>query len=79
MDRTADPYAHNLDFLDQISYFLLSSSSSVVLTKLSGPRSKPTTSLKILYSDGNLIRTSGSVARTLTSRPQRRSFKNREE
>jgi hypothetical protein len=40
----------------------LSSSSSVVLTRLSGPRSRPTTSRKIC-SAGNRTRTSGSVAR----------------
>jgi hypothetical protein len=37
-----DPYGRFLDFLDRSRYFL-SSSSSVVLTRLSGPRSRPTT------------------------------------
>jgi hypothetical protein len=37
-----DPYGRVLDFLDRSRYFFLSSSSSV-LTRLSGPRSRPTT------------------------------------
>jgi hypothetical protein len=35
-----DPYGRILGFLDRSRYFL-SSSSSVVLTRLSGPRSRP--------------------------------------
>jgi hypothetical protein len=38
-----DPYGHILGFLNKSHYFFLSSSSSVVLTRLSGPRSRPTT------------------------------------
>jgi hypothetical protein len=37
----------NLGFLDRSRYFLLPSGSSVVLTRLSGLRSRPTTSQKI--------------------------------
>jgi hypothetical protein len=37
-----DPSGHILGFLDRAATFL-SSSSSVVLTRLSGPRSRPTT------------------------------------
>jgi hypothetical protein len=42
-----DPYGRILGFLDRIRYFFLPSSSSVVLTRLSGPRSRPTASQKI--------------------------------
>jgi hypothetical protein len=52
------PYCHILGFLDEPLFFL-SSSSSVVLTRLSEPRSRPTTS----GSAGNRTRTSGSVLR----------------
>jgi hypothetical protein len=38
-----DPYGRILDFLDRSRYFFLSSSSSIVLKRLSGPRSTPTT------------------------------------
>jgi hypothetical protein len=37
-----DPYGRILGFLDRSRYFI-SSSSSVILTRLSGPRSRPTT------------------------------------
>jgi hypothetical protein len=37
-----DPYGRILGFLDRSRYTFLSSSSSVVLTRLSGPRSRPT-------------------------------------
>jgi hypothetical protein len=36
-----------LIFLDRSRYFFLSSSSTIVFTRLSGPRSRPTTSQKI--------------------------------
>src|SRR5215467_1853563 len=55
---------------------LYSSSSSVDLTRhtrLSGPRSRPTTTQKNLVAPGIEPETSVSVARTLTTRPQRRS------
>jgi hypothetical protein len=42
-----DPYGCILGFLGRSRYFFLSSSSSVVLTRLSGPRSRPTTPQKI--------------------------------
>jgi hypothetical protein len=38
-----DPYGRILGFLDRSRATFLSSSSSVVLTRLSGPRSRPTT------------------------------------
>jgi hypothetical protein len=58
-------------FFDEISakfsrpepLLFLPSSSSVVLTRLSGPRSRPTTSQKIWWDAGNRTRSSGSVAR----------------
>jgi hypothetical protein len=39
-------YGRNLGFLDRSRYFFLSSSSSIVLTRLSGPRSRPPISQK---------------------------------
>jgi hypothetical protein len=41
------PTAVNLYFLDRSRYLFYSSSSSVDLTRLSGPRSRPTTTQKI--------------------------------
>jgi hypothetical protein len=57
-----DPYGRILGFLDRSRYTFLSSSSSVVLTRLSGPCSRPTT---FFYSGsaGNRTRASGSVAK----------------
>jgi hypothetical protein len=43
-----DPPAVNLGILDQEPQLLHSNISSVILTRLSGPRSRPTTSQKIL-------------------------------
>jgi hypothetical protein len=59
-----DPYGSILDFLDKSRYFFFSSSSSIVLTRLSGPcsRSSPCPFRK----SGcirNRTRTSGSTAR----------------
>jgi hypothetical protein len=43
-----DPYGRILGFLNRIRYFFfLSSSSSIILTRLTGPRSRPITSQKI--------------------------------
>jgi hypothetical protein len=42
-----DPHSRNLGFLDPGPLLLHSSSSSIILTRLSGPRSRPTTSQKI--------------------------------
>jgi hypothetical protein len=42
-----DPHGRNLGFLDPETLLFHSSSSSVILTRLSGPRSIPTTSQKI--------------------------------
>jgi hypothetical protein len=47
MFSVTDPYGRILGFLDRSRYFFLSSSSSVVLARLSAPRSRPTTSQKI--------------------------------
>jgi hypothetical protein len=43
----ADPYGRNIGFSRPQPLTFLSSSSSIVLTRLSGPRSRPTTSHKI--------------------------------
>jgi hypothetical protein len=56
-----NPYGRVLGFLDMNRYFSISSSSSVVLTRLSGPRSKPTTFFS--GTAGNRVRASGSVAK----------------
>jgi hypothetical protein len=42
-----DPHSRNLGFLDPEPLLFHSSRSSVILTRLSGPRSRPTTSQKI--------------------------------
>jgi hypothetical protein len=42
-----DPYGRILGFLDRNHYFFLPSSSSSVLTRLTGPRSRPSTSQKM--------------------------------
>src|SRR5215510_5488426 len=57
------PTAVNLCFLDRSRYFFYSSSSSVDLTRLSGPRSRPTTTQKNLVAPGIEPETSVSVAR----------------
>jgi hypothetical protein len=44
---TTDPHGRNLGFLDPEPLLFHSSNSSVILTSLSGPRSRPTTSQKI--------------------------------
>jgi hypothetical protein len=54
------PYSR---FTGPVSLLFLPSSSSIVLTRLSGPSSRPTTSQKILLSPGIVPGTSGSVAR----------------
>jgi hypothetical protein len=57
-----DPYGRILGFIDKTgAATLLSSSSSVVLTRLSGPRSRPTTFFS--GSAGNRTRASGSVTK----------------
>ena len=57
------PTAVNLCFLDRSRYFFYSSSSSIDLTRLSGPRSRHTTSQKNLVAPGIEPGTSVSVAR----------------
>jgi hypothetical protein len=68
MVSVTDPYSRILGFLEGAATFR-SSSSSVVLTRLSGPRSRPITFFS--GSPGNQTRASGSVE--LATRPQRRS------
>jgi hypothetical protein len=55
-----DPFGRILGFLEGAATFL-SSSSSVVLTRLSGPRFRPTAFF--FGSAGNRTRASGSVAK----------------
>jgi hypothetical protein len=43
VDSVTDPFGNILGFLDTRAATFLSSSSSVVLTRLCGPRSRPTT------------------------------------
>jgi hypothetical protein len=64
-----DPYGRILSFSIGAATFL-SSSSSVILTRLSGPRSRPTTVFLLFFfffrksgSAGNRTRASGSVAK----------------
>jgi hypothetical protein len=47
MVSTTDPHSRILSFLDPSRYYFFQVSSSIVLTRLSGPRSRPTTSQKI--------------------------------
>jgi hypothetical protein len=56
-----DPYGRILGILDRSRSTFLSSRSSVVLTRLSGPRSRPTTFFS--GNAGNRTRASGSVAK----------------
>jgi hypothetical protein len=56
------PTAVNLGFLAPEPLLFHSSSSSVILMRLSGPRSTPTTSQKNLVAPGIEPETSGSVA-----------------
>jgi hypothetical protein len=67
MVSVTDPYGRILGFLDRSRYFS-NSSSSVILTRLSGPRSIPTTVFLLFnfffgksVSAGNRNRASGSV------------------
>jgi hypothetical protein len=41
------PAAGNLSFQDRSRYFFIQVGSSIILTRLSGPRSRPTSSQKI--------------------------------
>jgi hypothetical protein len=63
MVSVTDPCGRIVDFLDRSCYTFLSSSSSVVLTRLSGPRSRPTTFFS--GSARNRTQASGSVLRIL--------------
>jgi hypothetical protein len=60
---TTDPYDRILVFSRPKPLLLLRSSSSTVLTRLSGPHSRPTTSKKKSGSAGNRTLAPGSVAR----------------
>jgi hypothetical protein len=53
-----DSQVVNLDFLDPEPLLFYSSSSSVILTWLSGPRSRPTTSRKKWVAPGSAARNS---------------------
>jgi hypothetical protein len=68
-----DPYGRILGFLNREALRFLSSSSSVVLTRLSGPRSRPTTSQKNLLAPGIQL---DLYSGTLTTRSQRLSTLN---
>jgi hypothetical protein len=57
-----NPHGRNLDFLDRSRYFFLTTCSSIVLRRLSGPRPDPLL-LRKSGSAGNRARISGSVAR----------------
>jgi hypothetical protein len=46
------PYGRILGFLDRSRFLFLPSSFSIVFTRLSGPRSRPTTSQKNLEEPG---------------------------
>ena len=67
------PTAVNLCFLDRSRYFFNSSSSSIDLTRLSGPRSRPPTTQKIWQRRESKPRPLYLQPETLTTRPQRRS------
>src|SRR5215510_191291 len=58
-----NPTAVNICFLDRSRYFFYSSSSSIDLTRLNGPRSRPTTTQKNLVAPRIEPETSVSVAR----------------
>jgi hypothetical protein len=64
-----DPYGHIISFSSPEPLLFLPSSSSIVLTRLSGPRSRPLL-LRKSGSTGKRTRTFGS----LTTRPQRWSL-----
>jgi hypothetical protein len=67
-----DPYGRILGFLHRSRYFSISS-SSVVLTRLSGPRSRPTTFF-LLVVPGIEPGPPNLQPRTLITRPQRQSL-----
>jgi hypothetical protein len=52
VDSATDPHVRNPGFLDLEQLLFLPSSSSVVLTRLCGLRSRPTTSQKSLVAPG---------------------------
>jgi hypothetical protein len=68
----SDPYSRILGFID-IAAIFLSRSSSVLLTRLNVPRSRPTTFFFILVVPGIEPRHPDQYPRTLTTSPQRRS------
>jgi hypothetical protein len=49
MVSATDPHGRNLGFLDPEPLLFHSSSSSIILRRLSEPRSRPTTSQKMWY------------------------------
>jgi hypothetical protein len=72
--RGGSPTAVNLSFLDRSLYLFLSNSSSVILTRLSGPRSRHTICQKIWRRRESNPGPLGLQPETLTTRPQRRSL-----
>jgi hypothetical protein len=49
MVSVTDPYDRILGFLDRSHYFFFQVAPQIELTRLCGPRSRPTTSQKIWY------------------------------
>jgi hypothetical protein len=68
-----DPYGRIL-FSRPEPLLFLPNSSSVVLTRLSGPRSRPATCKKYLVMPGIELGALDLQPGTLTTRPQRQSF-----
>jgi hypothetical protein len=62
-----------IGFLDRSRYFFLSNSPLLILTTLSGPHSRPTTTKKIWQCQESKPGPLGLYPVTLTTRPQRRS------
>jgi hypothetical protein len=75
--RGGSPTAVNLSFLDRNRYCFLSSSSSFMLTRLSGPRSRPTDTQENWQRRESNPGPPSLQPGSLTTRPQRRSHLNR--
>jgi hypothetical protein len=69
---TKDPYGRILGFVDRSRYFFFQVASQFVLTRLSGPRSRPTTSQKI-WQRRESNPDPWICSHKLTTRPQRLS------
>jgi hypothetical protein len=73
--NAANPYSRILGFPDRTSYSLFQVAPQFYTLGWVDPRSRPDQLLfRKCGSAGNRTRTSGSVARDLTTRPQRRSY-----